>query len=98
MYNSYLTAVGAAVAGSAGTETLSKFSTVSQATNRTHPVIKLIQKRLLSLDYTQIGDADGVAGVNFERAVKAFQTANNLTSDGEITKGGPTWRKLLELN
>lgn len=65
--------------------------------NRTHPVVMPVQKRLHALGYVQVGKADGVAGSGFERAVKAFQTDNNGEVDGEITAGGPTWRKLLEL-
>lgn len=91
------TAVGAAVDGMVGPETLGKVPTISRLVNRTHPVVMPVQKRLHALGYVQVGKADGVAGSGFERAVKAFQTDNNGEVDGEITAGGPTWRKLLEL-
>lgn len=91
------TAVGAAVDGMAGPETLRKVPTISRLVNSTHPVVIPVQKRLYALGYVQVGNADGIAGSGFERAVKAFQTDNNGEADGEITAGGQTWRKLFEL-
>ncbi len=49
------------------------------------PVLK-IQKDLISIGYTQVGKADGYYGANTETAVKAFQSANGLTSDGVFGK------------
>ena len=37
---------------------------------------------VISIGYTQVGSADGYYGTNTENAVRAFQTANGLTSDG----------------
>ena len=91
------TAVGALVDGMAGPETLRKVPTVSRRVNSTHPVVIPVQKRLHALGYVQVGKADGIAGAGFERAVKAFQTDNNGEVDGEITRGGQTWRKLFDL-
>ena len=91
------TAVGAAVDGMAGPETLRKVPTISRLVNRTHPVVMPVQKRLYALGYVQVGNADGIAGSGFERAVKDFQTDNDGEADGEITTGGQTWRKLFEL-
>ncbi|MBQ8830750.1 MAG: N-acetylmuramoyl-L-alanine amidase [Oscillospiraceae bacterium] len=91
------TAVGAAVDGIAGPETLSKVPTISRLVNSTHPAVIPVQKRLYTLGYTQVGNADGIAGSGFEHAVKAFQADNNGEADGEITAGEQTWRKLLEL-
>lgn len=44
--------------------------------------VQRIQQDLISLGYTQIGNADGYYGTKTENAVKDFQTANGLTSDG----------------
>lgn len=92
------TAVGAAVDGVAGPETLGKVPTISQLVNSTHPAVIPVQKRLYALGYVQVGKADGIAGSGFERAVKAFQTDNDGKVDGEITAVGQTWRRLMGLN
>ena len=91
------TAVGAAVDGMAGPETLRKVPTISRLVNSTHSAVIPVQKRLYALGYVQVGKTDGIAGSGFERAVKAFQTDNNGEADGEITAGGQTWRKLFEV-
>lgn len=88
------TATGAKVDGIAGAETLSKTVTVSAKVNRTHAVVKPIQKRLNALGF-YCGTADGIAGVKFTAAVKKYQRANMCVSDGEITARNRTWRKLL---
>ena len=88
-------ATGAAVDGIAGSETISKTVTLSASKNRTHAAVKPVQKRLHALGYTQVGNADGVAGAKFTAAVKAFQAANGCVADGEITAKNKTWRKLL---
>lgn len=86
------TAIGAKADGIAGTETLSKIITVSKTKNQKHTVVKPIQKYLNSTGYN-CGTVDGIAGAKFDRAVKAFQKANSLTTDGII--GIMTWRTLL---
>ena len=63
--------------------------------NRTHAVVKAVQKRLCALGYTEVGEADGIAGAKFDLAVKAFQKDNGCWVDGEITAQKQTWRKLL---
>ncbi len=88
-------ATGSKPDGIAGPETLRNTVTVSAYKNRTHPVVKPVQQRLLCLGYTQVGTADGIAGAKFTRALKAFQTANGCVADGELTAGHKTWRKLL---
>ena len=88
-------AIGAAVDGKPGPETMSKTVTVSEDQNDTHPVVKPIQRRLASLGYTPVGDADGYAGPKFTAAVKAFQADNGCWCDGIITAKNKTWRKLL---
>lgn len=88
-------ACGAGVDGKAGPETLSKTVTLSAYKNRTHAVVAAVQKRLYALGYTEVGEADGIAGVKFSAAVQAFQRDNQCWVDGEVTAGNKTWRKLL---
>ena len=90
-------AIGAKVDGIAGNETLSKTVTVSKTKNSRHAVVKPIQKYLNSIGYN-CGKADGIAGVKFDTAVKAYQRANGCVADGEITKGNKTWKALLKLD
>ena len=91
------TAVGAATGGIVGPETLRKLPTISRYVNSRHAAVVPVQQRLYALGYTQVGKADGIAGSAFEDAVKAFQLDNNGQVDGEITAGGQTWRRLLDL-
>lgn len=88
-------ACGASVDGIAGKETLGKTVTLSATKNRKHAAVKPVQKRLYALGYTEVGEADGVAGAKFTQAVKHFQKDKGCTADGEITKGNKTWKKLL---
>ena len=90
-------ACGAKADGIAGKETISKTVTLSAYKNPTHLAVKAVQKYLHSLGYTQVGEADGIAGTKFTSAVKAFQKDNGCTPDGEITAQNRTWRKLLGL-
>lgn len=90
------TAIGAKVDGIAGNETYNKCPTVSKTKNNKHAVVKPLQKYLNSLGY-DCGTVDGIAGVKFDSAVKAFQKANGCTSDGEFTKNGKSWKKILGL-
>lgn len=87
--------IGAAVDGIAGSETLSKTITVSAKTNRKHPVVKILQKRLKELGYREVGEADGTAGPKFTSAVAHLQQDNDCVVDGEITAGKKTWKVLL---
>lgn len=88
-------ATGAAVDGIAGSETIGKTVTLSEYKNRRHAAVKPVQKRLYYLGYTEVGEADGIAGTLFTQAVKHFQRDNGCEIDGEITAGHKTWRKLL---
>ena len=88
-------AIGVKVDGIAGSETLSKTPTVSYKKNDRHDVVKVIQKHLFSLGYSVVGNADGVAGILFDKAVKEYQADHDCVIDGEITSMGKTWRKLL---
>lgn len=91
-------ATGSEVDGIAGPETLGNTVTISRYKNRTHPVVEFVQKRLFALGYTQVGEADGIAGAMFEEAMKAFQHDNGCTEDGEATAKNKTWRKLLGMD
>lgn len=88
-------ATGSAVDGIAGKETLGNTVTVSAQKNRTHPVVVPVQKRLFTLGYTVVGQADGVAGAKFDEAVRTFQKDNGCAVDGELTAGNRTWKKIL---
>ena len=88
-------ATGSAVDGIAGPETLGNTVTLSCDKNAVHPVVVFVQKRLYALGYTQVGEADGIAGAKFTAAVKRFQQDNGCVADGEITARNLTWRKLL---
>jgi peptidoglycan hydrolase-like protein with peptidoglycan-binding domain len=88
-------AIGAKVDGIAGPETMSKTVTVSDRKNSTHPVVVPLQKRLAALGYTEVGEADGIAGPLFTAAVVAYQEDHRCWVDGEITAGNNTWKKLL---
>ena len=88
-------ATGSNVDGKAGPQTLRNTVTVSRYKNRTHPVVEFIQKRLLALGYKEVGNADGIAGAKFHKAMKAFQKKNGCYVDGEATAQKTTWKKLL---
>lgn len=90
-------ACGASVDGLAGPETLGATVTISATKNSTHAAVQAVQKRLAALGFTQVGEADGIAGEKFHNALKAYQekTGCMATGDGEATAGGKTWRKLL---
>ena len=87
--------IGAKVDGIAGPETLSKTITVSAKINNKHAIVKPIQKRLHAMGYTEVGEADGIAGSKFTKAVKRLQKEKGKVQDGEITKCMITWKILL---
>ena len=74
---------------------MSKTPTVSAQKNWEHAVVEPVQKWLYALGYTNVGDADGIAGVKFTAAITAFQEDNRCWADGEITARNKTWRCLL---
>lgn len=90
-------ACGAAQDGIAGPETLGKTVTLSRYVNRTHPAVLPVQKRLAALGYSQVGQADGIAGAKFDAAVRAFQRDSGCVVDGELTAGNKSWRVLLRM-
>lgn len=83
--------------GITGEDILSHTITVSAYCNRTHPVVRILQQRLFALGYTQVGEADGIAGAKFTATVKAFQRDHGCVADGEITAGHKTWQTLLAM-
>ena len=87
---------GSKVDGKAGRETIGNTITVSASTNRKHPVIVPLQKRLNALGF-DCGTVDGIAGPKFTTAVNSYQKKalgyQNL--DGEITAGKKMWKSLL---
>lgn len=85
---------GVTVDGIFGPKTLAATITVSQYRNKTHPVVKVIQKRLNSLGYNA-GEEDGIAGAKFSAAVKGYQKKNGCVCDGVLTARGLTWKKML---
>ena len=91
-------AIGVTVTGKADSTTLSKTVTISNTINNRHKVIKAVQNRLLALGYSEIGEADGVAGAMFKTALMNFQKKNGCTPTGVAEEEGRTWRKLLGLN
>lgn len=89
-------AIGANIDGIPGRETLSKTVTLSKSKNRHHAAVEPVQKYLNVLGF-DCGVADGIAGNQFHNAVVAYQKANGLYVDGEITARNMTWKKLLGL-
>lgn len=90
-------ATGSEVDGVTGKEILSNTVTVSSKKNKKHAVVKTIQEYLYIQGYTEVGEADGIAGTKFDSAVKHYQKDFGCTADGEITAKKKTWKKLLEL-
>ena len=91
-------ACDAAVDGIVGKETLSKTATISAHKNRSHAAVKAVQKYLYALGYTEVGEADGIAGAKFTSAIAHFQQDNGCFVDGEIAEWSKTWHKLLGMN
>lgn len=93
-------AIGATVDGVAGPETLSKTPTLCESRNKRHKAVLAVQKYLYALGYTEVGDADGVAGPKFTAAVKRYQKEVIKLSnpDGIISAKKNTWKKLLGLS
>ena len=86
-------AIGVSQDGIVGQETLSKLPILSTSKNQTHKAVKHIQKYLLSLGYSVIGEADQHFGEKTKSGVKDFQKNNSLLVDGIV--GIQTWKKML---
>ena len=87
-------AIGVTVDGIVGNQTLGALITVSKSKNNRHAVVKPLQKYLNALGFNA-GASDGIAGSKFDSAAKAWAKANGCVADGEFTKGGKSWRKIL---
>ena len=87
--------IGAGLDGKAGNETLSKTVTVSKRKNRNHYVVLMLQKKLKKLGLYN-DKLDKVAGNNFDKAVKDYQSWMSKP-DGEVTAKGKTWKKFLNM-
>lgn len=92
--------IGASVDGIAGPETLSKTPTLCESRNKRHKAVVPVQKYLYTLGYTEVGEADGVAGPKFTAAVKRYQkeVVKLNTPDGIISAKKGTWKRLLGLS
>lgn len=88
-------AIGAKVDGIAGAQTLSKTPTLSRWVNSRHAAVLPVQKWLYASGYVEVGEADGIAGAKFAKAVIRYQRENDCVDDGELTAKNKTWRKLL---
>lgn len=88
-------ALGVKASGKYNAATLAATVTVSLYKNRTHAVVKVLQKRLKELGYS-VGTIDGIAGPKFVAAVRAYQKANGCIADGIITAKAQTWKTLLK--
>ena len=89
------TIIGATQTGRADLETLGKTTTIGAKFNRAHACVKPVQKRLLELGYSEVGEADGVAGTKFTSAVAHFQQDHGITPTGVMEEWGRTWAELL---
>ena len=90
---------GVTVTGNASEALLKKTVTVSAKKNKTHAIVRPIQRYFKEvLGYDEVGTADGEAGPKFTKAVNKYQkNVVKITPDGEITAKCGTWRKLLGL-
>lgn len=87
-------ALGATADGIVGAKTIAATITISKTKNNRHAVVKPLQEYLNYLGYN-CGNADGIAGVKFDSAIKHFQKDHGCISDGELTAQKTTWKKLL---
>lgn len=76
-------------------DVFNKTITISKSENEAHPLVKPLQKYLYYLGFTVVGPADGIAGNNFEKAVKAYQKSIGAHEDGKILAKGFVWQSLL---
>lgn len=87
-------ALGVTADGIVGAKTIAATITISKTKNNRHAVVKQLQEYLNYLGYN-CGNADGIAGVKFDSAIKHFQKDHGCISDGELTAQKTTWKKLL---
>lgn len=84
--------IGVSVDGIVGPKTLAALPTCSTVRNRKHAVVRVLQKRLATLNFS-CGSIDGIFGSKTKEAVKAFQQRKGLSKDGVV--GQNTWKALL---
>lgn len=86
-------AIGAKQDGIAGSETLGKCPMLKSGSTGT--TVKLLQQYLIDSGIVVSGGADGIFGAGTKSAVKKYQKAKGLLSDGIV--GHNTWKKILKL-
>lgn len=64
--------------------------------NRRHGAVKPVQKYLAALGYSEVGPADGVAGVKFAAAVAHFQRDRGCEDTGILEQWGKSWYTMLQ--
>lgn len=74
--------------------TLEQTPTISKDKNRKHPVVLWVQQYLNRHGF-DCGKEDGIAGAKFDAALKNWQKKNGCVSDGEMTSGKTSWKKML---
>lgn len=87
-------ALGVTPDGIVGAKTIAATITISKTKNSRHTVVRSLQEYLNYLGYS-CGNADGIAGVKFDNAIKQFQKDHGCVVDGELTAQKTTWKKLL---
>lgn len=90
---------GCTVNGKASNTLLEKTITVSAKKNKTHQIVRCLQKYFRDvMKYDIVGAVDGEAGPKFTKAVNKYQKeVVGIEPDGEITAKAGTWKKLLGL-
>ena len=90
---------GTTINGKASKTLLAKTITVSAKKNKTHQIVRCLQKYFREvMGYEEIGVVDGEAGPKFTKAVNKYQQkVVGIEPDGEITAKEGTWKKLLGL-
>ena len=88
------------VTGIANTKLLKKTPSISENENPKHPCVKYVQKRLYQKGYEEIGDADGIAGPKFTKAVKNYKKKELGIADpkGILDAGKKAWKDLIGLS
>ncbi|WP_406456502.1 amidase [Streptomyces sp. NBC_00876] len=91
-WNRYMELVGGSTGGGSTGDGLSFTAYATQRSGSTGAQVKAVQTLLKAQGY-QVGEVDSSFGPATQGAVKAFQTARGLESDGVV--GARTWTALL---
>nr|WSW65992.1 amidase [Streptomyces sp. NBC_00995] len=91
-WDRYMELVGGSDGGSTGTDGLSFTAYATQRSGSTGAQVRAVQTLLNAQNYP-VGEVDGSFGPDTEGAVRKFQTARALASDGVV--GAKTWTALL---